>query len=119
VNVLGYDVRKLQRWIRLTGGAPGQSGKDPLAHILWIRDVRARGLCRATFKFLEPVDWLNQRLSGRFAASHDSIVVHWVTDNRRIGAIDYDQTLLRMAGLERVQAARPGAVSHHHGAAPS
>ena len=46
VNVLGYDVRKLQRWIRLTGGAPGQSGKDPLAHILWIRDARARRLPR-------------------------------------------------------------------------
>jgi xylulokinase len=100
VNVLGYDVRKIQRWIRLTGGAPGHSGKDPLAHILWIRQTEPE-LYRATFKFLEPVDWLNQRLTGRFAASHDSIVVHWVTDNRRIGAIDYDSTLLRMAGLER------------------
>jgi len=100
VNVLGYDVRKLQRWIRLTGGAPGQSGKDPLAHILWIRATEP-DVYRATFKFLEPVDWLNQRLSGRFAASHDSIAVHWVTDNRRIGAVDYDPRLLSMAGLER------------------
>jgi xylulokinase len=102
VNVLGYGVHKLQRWIRLTGGAPGHSGKDPLAHILWIRESEP-DVYRDTFKFLEPVDWLNQRLSGRFAASHDSIVVHWVTDNRRIGAIDYDQTLLRMAGLERAK----------------
>src|ERR1700732_2469403 len=39
VSVLGYDIRKLQRWIRLTGGAPGHSGKDPTAHILWIREV--------------------------------------------------------------------------------
>ena len=100
VNVLGYDLRKLQRWIRLTGGAPGHSGKDPLAHILWIRQSEP-DVYAATYKFLEPVDWLNQRLSGRFAASHDSIVVHWVTDNRRIGAIDYDPTLLRMAGVER------------------
>jgi xylulokinase len=100
VNVLGYDVRKLRRWIRLTGGAPGQSGKDPLAHILWIRQSEP-DVYRATFKFLEPVDWLNQRLSGRFAASHDSIVLHWVTDNRKIGSIDYDRTLLAMAGLER------------------
>lgn len=100
VNILGYDVRKLQRWIRLTGGAPGHSGKDPLAHILWIRQSEP-DVYRATFKFLEPVDWLNHRLSGRFSASHDSIVVHWVTDNRRIGAIDYDRTLLSMAGLDR------------------
>jgi xylulokinase len=100
VNVLGYDVLKIQRFIRLTGGAPGHSGKDPLAHILWIRQAEP-DTYRATFKFLEPVDWLNQRLSGRFAASHDSIVLHWVTDNRKIASIDYDPALLRMAGLER------------------
>jgi xylulokinase len=102
VNVLGYDIRKLQRWIRVTGGAPGQSGKDPLAHILWIRQAEP-DIYRETYKFLEPVDWLNHQLSGRFAASHDSIVVHWVTDNRRIRSIDYDPTLLRMAGLERAK----------------
>jgi xylulokinase len=100
VNVLGYDVRKLQRWIRLTGGAPSRSGKDPTAHILWIREIEP-DVYRATFKFLEPVDWLNQRLTGRFSASYDSIAVHWVTDNRNINSVDYDETLLRMAGLER------------------
>ena len=46
VSIMGYEARKLQRWIRLTGGAPGQSGKDPTAHILWMRDSRARGLRR-------------------------------------------------------------------------
>lgn len=102
VNILGYDVRKIQRWVRLTGGAPGHSGKDPTAHILWIRDAEP-DVYRRTAKFLEPVDWLNHRLTGRFAASHDSIVAHWVTDNRRIGAVDYDPGLLRMSGLERAK----------------
>jgi xylulokinase len=102
VNVLGYDIRKLQRWIRLTGGAPGHSGKDPTAHILWIREVEP-DVYSATFKFLEPVDWLNQRLTGRFSASYDSIAAHWVTDNRRITSIDYDEPLLRMSGLERAK----------------
>ena len=100
VSILGYDVRKLQRWIRLTGGAPGHSGKDPPAHILWIRDAEP-DVYGATFKFLEPVDWLNHRLTGRFSASYDSIAAHWVTDNRRIDSIDYDEPLLRMSGLER------------------
>ncbi len=100
VNVLGYDARKIQRWVRLTGGAPSHSGKDPVAHILWIRDQEP-DVYRATHKFLEPVDWLNQQLTGRFAASHDTIVMHWVTDNRTIGAVAYDPTLLQMAGLER------------------
>ncbi|HEY5026337.1 MAG TPA: FGGY-family carbohydrate kinase, partial [Acidimicrobiales bacterium] len=100
VSVLGYDVRKIQRWIRLTGGAPSQSGKDPTAHILWIRDTEP-DVYGATFKFLEPVDWLNQRLTGRFSASYDSIAAHWVTDNRRIDSVDYDESLLHMSGLER------------------
>jgi xylulokinase len=100
VSVMGYDVRKIQRWIRLTGGAPSQSGKDPTAHILWIQDTEP-DVYNATFKFLEPVDWLNQRLTGTFSASFDSIAAHWVTDNRRIDAVDYDGSLLSMSGLER------------------
>ena len=39
----------------LTGGAPGMSGKDPLAHILFIRDEQP-DVYRDTVKFLEPVD---------------------------------------------------------------
>src|SRR5512141_827848 len=29
INVAGADVAKLQRWIRLTGGMPSMTGKDP------------------------------------------------------------------------------------------
>jgi xylulokinase len=100
LNAFGYDIRKLQRWIRLTGGAPSHSGKDPTAHILWIRDNEP-DVYRATHKFLEPVDWLNHRLTGTFAASFDSIVVHWVTDNRAVDRVHYDEGLLHMAGLDR------------------
>ncbi|HZU79896.1 MAG TPA: FGGY-family carbohydrate kinase [Acidimicrobiales bacterium] len=102
LHLLGYDVRKLVRWIRLTGGAPGRSGKDPTAHILWIKQNEP-GVYRETHAFLEPVDWLTCRLTGRFSASYDSIVAHWVTDNRRIGAVRYDERLLAMAGLERAK----------------
>ncbi len=102
MSVLGYDVRKAWRWIRLTGGAPGHSGKDPVAHILWIRENEPE-LYRHTHVFLEPVDWLTHQLTGRFTASYDSICAHWVTDNRRIDAVHYDERLLSMAGLERAK----------------
>ena len=39
VNVLGYDPRKLMRWVQVTGGAPGLSGKDPVSHILFLRQA--------------------------------------------------------------------------------
>ena len=98
----GYGIDKVWRWIRRTGGLPTKSGKDSVAHILFIKhnlpDIYAR-----THKFLEPKDYLNLRLTGNFAASYDSITLHWVTDNRDIHNIDYDPSLLALAGLDRAQ----------------
>jgi len=100
LNVMGYDPRKILRWVQLTGGAPGLSGKDPVAHILFIRDAFP-DVYRGTATFLEPVDYLNLLLTGRRVASFDSICAHWVTDNRTIDRVRYDERLLATCGLER------------------
>lgn len=102
VRVQGYQPLKLATWIRLTGGAPARSGKDPIAHIRWLRAERAE-VYAAAAAFLEPKDYLNLRLTGRAAASYDSIALHWVTDNRRLDSVRYDAGLLRLAGLTEDQ----------------
>jgi xylulokinase len=102
VRVQGYGVDKLARWVRKTGGVPGHSGKDSIAHILWLKDHEPQTYRDARL-FLEPKDWLNLRLTGRAAATYDSIALHWVTDNRDPMAIRYDEELLGLAGLERRQ----------------
>ena len=102
VRVQGYDPLKLRKWIVLTGGAPSQSGKDPLAHILWLQRHHP-DIARATWKYLEPKDWLNLKLTGTCAATYDSIVLHWLTDNRNLDHIDYDPSLLAMTGIDRRQ----------------
>ena len=99
VKVQGYGVIKLARWLRVTAGIPARSGKDPIAHILWLKHEEPETYHRA-HKFLEPKDWLNARLTGRLAASFDSIALHWVTDNRHPDRIRYDPGLLRLAGIE-------------------
>ena len=66
VNVQGYGVDKLARWLRVTAGIPARSGKDPLAHILWLKHHEP-ATYRAAEKFLEPKDWLNAQLTGRTA----------------------------------------------------
>ncbi len=100
IEIEGYGITKLLRYIRLTGGAPGHSGKDSIAHILYIKHTMP-SLYADTFKFLEPKDYLNLKLTGKFAATYDSIALHWVTDNRNIGRITYNEGLLRLAGIER------------------
>ena len=100
IALQGYDLAKLFTWLRLTGGAPTHSGKDPIAHILYLKH-EVPDVYRAADKFLEPKDYLNARLTGRCAASYDSITLHWVTDNRRIDHVDYDPRLLKLARIDR------------------
>jgi xylulokinase len=99
VKVQGYGVVRLARWLRSAAGVPARSGKDSIAHILWLKHEEPETYRRA-HAFLEPKDWLNARLTGRLAASFDSIALHWVTNNRDTDRIRYDPALLRMAGIE-------------------
>jgi xylulokinase len=100
IKVEGYGLRRLLTWIRLTGGAPTHSGKDSIAHILWIRATQP-DLYRRTALFLEPKDWLNLRLTGRAVSSFDAMTLHWVTDTRKVDDVRYSDRLLSMAGLDR------------------
>jgi len=100
IKLEGYGISKIQRWLRLTGGAPSHSGKDSIAHILYLKNQRP-DIYHKTYKFLEPKDYINLRLTGKFAASFDSITLHWVTDNRDINNISYDDGLIRMSTIEK------------------
>ena len=99
-KIAGYPPLRLWNWLRITGGVPGLSGKDPLAHILWIKKEYPE-IYRQTYKFLEPTDYINLRFTGRYAATYDSILLHWVTDNRDSSKVVYHHKLLQMAGIER------------------
>ena len=99
INIAGADVFKLLHWIRLTGGMPSLTGKDPAGHMLLVRerfpDVYAR-----TYKFLNVLDYMNLRLTGRFAATFDSILTSWVTDNRHPGDVRYSDALIKTSGID-------------------
>ena len=99
-KVAGYDALKLQRWLRLCGGAPALSGKDPAGHMLLIRDAFP-AIYEKTFKFLNVLDYINLRLTGRVCATQDSILTSWVTDNRDVNNIRYDDKLIAASGIER------------------
>ena len=83
VNLPGASLRRVLRWIRLTGGMPSMTGKDPAGHMLLVRD-RFPEVYARTHKFLNVLDYMNLRLTGRFVATHDSILTSWVTDNRDV-----------------------------------
>jgi xylulokinase len=99
-KIEGYSVRKLLQWIRMTGGAPGHAGKDSIAHILYIKHQLPE-VYAATYKFLEPMDYVNLRLTGEFAAAYNTITLHWVTDNRDIRNVVYHDGLVKVSEVNR------------------
>jgi xylulokinase len=97
--VRGISLRKVWRWVRLTGGMPSPTGKDPAAHMLYVRD-ELPDVYERTYKFLGVPDYLNLKLTGRMAASYDSILTSWVTDNRTADRVRYDASLVRDCGID-------------------
>ncbi len=102
LNLDGADILKVLNWVRLTGGMPSMTGKDPAGHMLWIRDAMPEIYSR-TFKFLNVLDYMNMRLTGEFVASFDSIVTSWVTDNRDPDAVCYNDNLIAALGIDRAK----------------
>ncbi|HEY6558710.1 MAG TPA: FGGY-family carbohydrate kinase [Polyangiaceae bacterium] len=95
----GYNAWRLWRWIRLTGAVPSRTGKDPVGHILAIKHERP-DLYRAAYKFLEPMDYLTFRLTGRATASYASATGYFCTDNRDLKRVAYDPELVELSGFD-------------------
>ncbi len=94
IKISGYPLRDVIRFLYKTGGAPTHSGKDPIAHILFLK-YEYPEIYEKTYKFLECIDYLNLKFTGKFAASTTSIILHWITNNRDINNIRYDKSLIK------------------------
>ena len=100
INIDGAALSKVLYYIRLTGGMPSMTGKDPSAHMLYLRDEMPQ-IYAQTYRFLNVLDYINLRLTSRYAATVDSILTSWVTDNRYPANIHYDNRLIRILGIDR------------------
>ncbi|MFW9981413.1 MAG: FGGY-family carbohydrate kinase, partial [Candidatus Thorarchaeota archaeon] len=99
INISGYGIMNIFRALRISGGAPAHAGKDPIAHILFLKNEHP-DIYAATYKFLEPKDYINLRLTGEFAATYDSIMLHWVTDTRDINNVQYSPYMINKMGID-------------------
>lgn len=99
LSIEGYGPRAAFEWIRRAGGAPSPEGNDPLGHRLWIQRMEPERYAD-TAVFLEPVDYLNLRLTGRVAATQATMTLSWLTDNRTLDRVHYDPVLVCLAGVD-------------------
>jgi xylulokinase len=97
--VVGYAPGALVTWVRHTAGVPSPHGGDPVSHILYLQHDEPHVAGSARW-YLEPVDYLSMRFTGRAAATHASMSAAWLTDNRRLRDLRYDKVLVRKAGID-------------------
>ncbi|MCP4753138.1 MAG: xylulose kinase [Proteobacteria bacterium] len=99
-SVQGYGLGKILKWIRLTGMAPMKSGLDSLGHILYIKN-ELPDIYKKTYKFVEPMDYLTARLTGRITASQHTVVMMMVASNREWGLREYNDQLMKLGGVDK------------------
>lgn len=99
IQVEGYDLLKMMRWVRLTGGVPSLSGKDIVGHVLYLKAKRPE-VYQQTYKFLDVVHYIDLLLTGQFIGTSDTMGMSWLTDNRDPGRITYHDGLIRAVGID-------------------
>jgi xylulokinase len=97
--LMGYSPAALLAWVRHTAGVPSPFGGDPVSHLLFL-ELEQPEIAGAARWYLEPVDYLTMRFTGRAAATHASMSGAWLTDNRHLDRLEYDASLVRRAGID-------------------
>lgn len=98
-SIDGYSVFTMLPWIYKTAGGPQLSGKDDIAHVLfWKREQPE--LYAKTHMFMGSKDFLNLKLTGKFAASYDSMTLFWASNTRDINNIHYDSGLINKLRID-------------------
>jgi len=89
----------LLRWLRIHG-VPPIDGGIALTHMRWIRYARPDVYDR-TAAFLEPMDFLALRFSGRATANQCTAFMSLTVDNRTIGSTEYHPRLVEQSLIAR------------------
>ncbi|MFX1498912.1 MAG: FGGY-family carbohydrate kinase [Promethearchaeota archaeon] len=80
VKIAGYGLNQLLMFLKVTGGAPGMNGKDPISHILWIKEHEPE-IYNNTYKFLSVKDFIIYKCTQRAVTSRDLGHTSWMMDS--------------------------------------
>jgi xylulokinase len=82
-RVMGYSPYRLfLKFLRITGGAPGLTGKDQIPKILWLKKYHPE-IYDKTFKFLDVKEYIIFRLTGKMVIGTDMAYIWWLLDTRK------------------------------------
>jgi len=99
LKVEGYNLIKLLKFLRITGGAPSKTGKDPISKILWIKENET-DIYNKTYKILDVKGYLINKTTGNFVTSPDEANLTWLVDTRKRKVFWHDG-LVKEYGIDK------------------
>jgi xylulokinase len=97
-EILDRHPEAFDEWVRRHGIPPVGAGLS-LAHLLHTQ-LDQPDLHERTAAYLEVMDLVNLRLTGRAAATQCTMFASQLCDNRTVGVTTYDDELVRLAGVD-------------------
>jgi xylulokinase len=97
-KISGFNVFRLIKFLRITGGAPSKTGKDPLSKIIWIMKNMPE-IYRDTWKFLNVNGFIAYKLTGAPVINADEANVTWLADVRK-GDLEWSGALIKDLKLD-------------------
>ena len=99
IKISGYGLKKLLMFLKTTGGAPGFNGKDPISHILWIKE-RHPDIYERIYKFLSVKDYVIYKCTKKAVTSRDLGNTAWMMDNNP-GQFEWADKILRKFKIDK------------------
>ncbi|MBO8182218.1 MAG: carbohydrate kinase [Archaeoglobus sp.] len=97
LKIQGYNLFKVLKFLRITGGAPSKTGKDVISKIVWIARNEP-DVFDKTFKFLDVKGFLISKCTGEFVTSPDEANLTWLADTRGRKAV-WSESIMKDYGL--------------------
>jgi xylulokinase len=97
-DIMSRDESSFMTFIERNGIPPIGSGLS-LGHILYLQ-LDCPEVHAATSAYVEAMDYVTARLTGRITASQHTSFMVQLCDNRTLGATSYDDELVRLSGVD-------------------
>ncbi|MFX0002353.1 MAG: FGGY-family carbohydrate kinase [Candidatus Hodarchaeota archaeon] len=99
IKISGYGLKKILMFLKITGGAPGFNGKDPISHLLWMKKEQP-DTYKKTYKFLSVKDFIIFKCTKNAVTSRDLGNTSWMMDSNP-GKFEWSEKILDKFGIDK------------------
>ncbi len=99
IKISGYGLKTILMFLKITGGAPGFNGKDPISHILWMKENQPE-IYEKTYKFLSVKDYIIYKCTKNAVTSRDLGNTSWMMDSSP-GKFEWSDKILNKFKIDK------------------